>query len=82
MIRTQIQLSETQADLLRTLAASEGVSMAELIRRAVDTMGHDRSLSDDAERRRRAMALVGAFASGRHDISADHDRYLAEDLAR
>ena len=33
---------------------------------------------DDKDRWRRAMAVVGAFASGRKDISRDHDREFAE----
>jgi prevent-host-death family protein len=33
---------------------------------------------DRADLRRRALALSGQFRSGRTDISAEHDRYLAE----
>ena len=36
MVRTQIQLSERQAAALKKLAATKHVSIAELIRRAVD----------------------------------------------
>ena len=36
MIRTQIQLSEKQAKALKSLAAGRNVSVAELIRQAVD----------------------------------------------
>ena len=38
MVRTQIQLTEEQARRLKALAAEQGVSMAELIRRSVDTV--------------------------------------------
>ena len=31
--------------------------------------------------RQRALAVAGQFRSGRSDISAEHDRYLAEDDA-
>ncbi len=34
--------------------------------------------ADRAARRRRAVALAGQFHSGRADVSAEHDRYLAE----
>ena len=36
MIRTQIQLSENQVRSIKQLAATLGVSMAEIIRRAID----------------------------------------------
>ena len=73
MIRTQIQLTERQARALRQLATSEGLSMAELIRRAVD-----RVLAEpgDEMRRGRALAAVGKFRSGRGDVARRHDEYL------
>lgn len=76
MVRTQIQLSEDQASGLKRLAAERGVSMATLVREAVD-----RTLSetDWQARRRRALAVVGKYRSGRTDIARDHDRYLVED---
>ncbi len=77
MIRTQIQLTERQARALRQLATSEGLSMAELIRRAVD-----RVLAEpgDEMRRERALAAVGKFRSGRGDVARRHDEYLEENL--
>jgi prevent-host-death family protein len=36
---------------------------------------------DRAALRQRALAVAGQFRSGRSDISAEHDRYLAEDDA-
>jgi Ribbon-helix-helix protein, copG family len=87
MIRTQIQLTEEQAVKLRRLAAARDVSMAELIRDAVDRLP-DRD--DRAERLNRALAVVrrGGFhdVEGRTDVSARHDEYLekifAEDLRK
>ena len=40
MVRTQIQLSEKQAKALKKLAARRNVSVAELIRQAVDVQLH------------------------------------------
>lgn len=76
MVRTQIQLTEHQAAALKRLAAERDVSMAALIRDAVDrTLGED----DDLDvRRRRALGVVGKFRSGRPDIGREHDRYLEE----
>lgn len=78
MIRTQIQLTEEQARELREQAVRENVSMAELVRRAVDDLLRRAVTVPMDERRRRAMALVGQFRSGQTDVSEKHDEYLAE----
>jgi hypothetical protein len=36
------------------------------------------TLGDSKDRWQRAMSVVGAFASGRKDVSREHDRELAE----
>lgn len=77
MIRTQIQLTEEQLRRLRALAAARGVSVAELIRQSVDTVAPARGVSAQT-RRQRAIAVAGRFRSGQRDVSAEHDRYLAE----
>lgn len=77
MIRTQIQLNEAQADKLKRIASSRGVSMAEVIRDAVDRLPeHD----DRADRWARALAAVGKGRDreGATDVSVRHDDYLAE----
>ncbi len=79
MIRTQVQLTEEQSQALREMAAQEHVSMAELIRRALDhwlKMGGQASLD---ERRRRAIAVSGRFHSGLGDLAERHDYYFAEE---
>lgn len=78
MVRTQIQLTETQATILKKMAAKNRLSMAELIRRAIDQMvssGASRNLQD---RRERACAAAGKFRSGVNDLSENHDQYLSE----
>lgn len=81
MMRTQIQLTEAQAGRLRALAAHEGVSMAEVIRRLLDEAPQLVVGASEEERRARAIAVVGRFASGESKISAQHDRYLGEAYA-
>lgn len=78
MIRTQISLTEEQHTRLQRKAKQRGVSMASLIREAVEVVVPD---DDDVrgERRRRAFALAGAFRSGRHDTAATHDDALGEE---
>ena len=74
MIRTQVQLTEEQARALEREAGQRGVSIAEIIRQALDQhLSHEPS---DA-RRQRAMRSIGGYRSGRGDVSADHDAHLA-----
>ena len=80
MIRTQVQLTEEQAQALKNLASARQVSVAELIRQSVDTLIRSSGAIDAEERRRRAIAAAGRFRSGASDISAKHDEYLAEVL--
>jgi predicted DNA-binding protein len=76
VVRTQIQLTEEQAERLRRLAVQRGVSMAEIVRAAVDRYMEEVSATDEAQMDARAMAVIGRFASGSRDGSAAHDRYL------
>jgi len=78
MIRTQIQLEERQAAALRRLAAERGVSIAELIRRAIDESLLQRG--DGIARYRRALAVLGKGRSGAGDVGSRHDDYFVESL--
>jgi hypothetical protein len=78
MVRTQIQLTDQQAASLKERANAEGVSLAELVRRGVELYLRNSPQVSDEERRRRALAIVGRFASGQTDVSENHDKYLAE----
>lgn len=82
MVRTQIQLTEKQVNTLKNLAASRNLSIAELIRRAVDNLIKSNSELDIEERKRRAIEIAGRFRSGKRDISAKHDRYLVEAIRK
>lgn len=81
MIRTRIQLSEEQARTLKELAAKYDTSMAELIRQTVDAWLLSAGAVDREELKRRAIEVAGRFNSGQTDVSANHDRYLAEAFA-
>ena len=78
MHRTQIQLSEYQADALKLAAASDGVSMAELIRRSIDAWISRSPTPSKEERLTRLRALAGRFHSGRSDVSSKHDVHFAD----
>lgn len=73
MRRTQVSLTDEQIQTLREEAARRGVSMAEIVRDAIEEhlgRGRQRLLT------RRARGVVGRFASGHRDIAAEHDREL------
>jgi hypothetical protein len=76
MIRTQIQLTEKQAEAIRKIAKSRHLSVAELIRQAVDNLIRSTVLVDIEERRKRAIEAAGRFSSGLSDLSTEHDKYL------
>ena len=82
MVRTQIQLTEEQVKALRKISTTSHMSVAELIRRAVDTMIKSRATVDPDERLKRALEVVGKFSSGKRDISRKHDAYLADALTK
>ncbi|MGH8886058.1 MAG: ribbon-helix-helix protein, CopG family [Egibacteraceae bacterium] len=77
MIRTQISLTEEQMEALRRVAADRGVSIAAVVRGAVD------ELIDRDDRRRlmqRALSVAGKYRDieGATDVGRRHDDYLAE----
>lgn len=83
MVRTQIQLTENQARRLKQLAASQGRSMADLIRSSVDALLTQPDAGDDDQlKRERAANVIGRFRSGTGDLSTAHDRHLADVLGR
>ena len=82
MVRTQIQLTEEQVKALKKIALSRHLSIAELIRQAVDTVILTTIVVDVEERRKRAIDIVGRFSSGKRDISRKHDTYLVEAFSK
>jgi hypothetical protein len=76
MVRTQIQLTKTQAEGLKDLAAAQGRSMADLVRDSVDALldGAGHVSRDDLKKR--ALAVVGRLHGGPRDLSIRHDHYL------
>ncbi len=82
MVRTQIQLTEEQAALIKQIAAERRLSMAEVIRQGVDYFLDQQAAVGQDERVRRAMSAVGRFASGLSGVSKEHDKHLAETFSR
>jgi hypothetical protein len=78
MVRTQIQLTREQFEAVKRMAASRNLSCAEVVRQAIEALLKSRSGLDEGHKRSRALKAAGAFRSGRHDVSKNHDAYLAE----
>lgn len=76
MIRTQISLTEDQMRRLRREARRRHVSLAAVVRDAVDRVVPD----EDALRAERVATLLtaaGSAASGTGTVARDHDDVLA-----
>lgn len=54
-----------------------GRSVADLIRKAVELRRRKQVATDD-QIIKRALGVAGRFSSGLHEVSAHHDRYLAD----
>ena len=78
MVRTQIQLTDAQAQALKALGVAEGKSMAELIRDGVDTVLRARGTVDRDAVKARSLAAVGRFKSTVRDLGSKHDDHLAD----
>lgn len=78
MVRTQIQLTEEQVAVLKRLAAAQHVSMAQIIRKAVDLIARSGFVPEPKTQRQRAAGVAGRFHSGCGDLAEQHDHYLAE----
>jgi hypothetical protein len=74
--RTQISLTEDQARRLRTLARRRGMSLAALIRDAVDRAYPQAGRAD--EQRTSAPAPVGGSRPSAPGVSSAHDRRLGD----
>ena len=77
MVRTQIQLTEDQARMLRELSLSSRESVAALIRKAIDLFLIT-GKPDRIALYRQAMAVAGKYKTEQSDIAVEHDRYLEE----
>jgi hypothetical protein len=78
MIRTQIQLTETQSARLREAARHSGVSAAEIVRQSVDRFLEQRAAPPLIATRLSALEVVGRWSCGLTDIADRHDDYLDE----
>jgi metal-responsive CopG/Arc/MetJ family transcriptional regulator len=76
VIRTQISLPAELMAAAKQAAAQRGISLAALVRKALEQY----LATDDRQRRvDRAKRAVGGFRSGHGHLARDHDDALAQD---
>lgn len=78
MVRTQIQLTEQQAQALKELAVARGLSMAELIRQSVDLFLQTKAELLHQDRVQKLQEVAGKYTTGAPDLAENHDGYLDE----
>ena len=80
MMRIQIQLEREQHRRLRRRARELGVSISELVRRAIDV---EQPAPDPGELVRRALSAVGKYEDPHGtDVATHHDAALADAYRR
>ena len=82
MIRTQIQLTEEQYRLLKSISARENISVAEVVRESIAYYAAGKCLVDQKDKYSRALEVAGKFRSGKKDISKNHDNHLNKDYKK
>lgn len=75
MVRLQVQLTDAQIAALRRSARAREMSVASIVREAVDRHLAAEGV-DDAWAR--ALSVVGRYRGGTENVSVEHDAYLDE----
>ena len=76
MIRMQIQVSQEQAAALKRRARARNVSVAAVVRDAIDRELN--GTDDRAAAWTRAWSAVGRFRGDGANVAEEHDRYLVD----
>ena len=84
MVRVQVQLEPKQHRQLKRRARELGISLAEVVRRCIDTVLQSRPEDLRQDRVTRALAVVGKYSDplGPANVGPDHDEVLAEAFRR
>jgi hypothetical protein len=73
MVRTQVQFPADQLEILREMAARQGVSVSNLVRHAVASAARAEPRPRRSELRQRALDVAGSFRSEKPDTARTHD---------
>ena len=79
MKRTQIQLTDSQYNLVKEISKKKEVSMAEVIRESVEIFGSALLLNSKEDKYEKAITSIGRFKPSNKDLSINHDKYLNKD---
>jgi hypothetical protein len=84
MVRIQIQLDAARHREVKRCARQLGISVAEVVRRCIDSKLQSQAPETRADRVRRAVAALGKYADprGTANVARDHDASLAEAYRR
>lgn len=82
MVRKQVRLTETQANVLKYLAQQRRVSVAELIRQSVDMFIASVDQDPLAKKYAQSVMAAGKYRSGDIDLGRRHDEYLVDAFSR
>lgn len=77
-MKTEIELTPEQWQLLSQRAQQQQKSVSELIAEAVEHLLHMHPDSDWEERKQRALSIVGRFPA-EPDLAQRHDEYFANE---
>ncbi len=84
MVRTQIQLTEKQSDRLKNIATAQAISIAEIVRQAIDNYIKSNTAINTEERIKKVLELSEKYndSEGKSDVAKKHDDYLVETYLR
>jgi hypothetical protein len=74
-------LTREQAERLKRVTSRDALSMAEIVRRALDSYLEGVQGDGDEDRRSRAALVAGAFRTGDALLAAEHDAAFASSAA-
>lgn len=83
--RTQVYFPDNLYRAVKERAKKEDMSIAKIIRQAVEKeIGKEERANQKEQDKawKKLFKLAGIGKSGLHDLSVNHDKYLAEDLYR
>lgn len=78
----KVTLNKKQLERLQKMSAKQNVSVDKLVNQIINQWLNtsESTVLDLEERKNRILLVSGKYQSGLKDVSARHDKYLAEDF--